>query len=74
MTEEVTYEKHAITIDNVEYYYEDLPEVVQHSVTQLSHCTDELNRLKLELQRVEMQQIGYTTMLKEGMEQFKSGE
>lgn len=71
---EAKFEKHAVTIDEVEYYYEDLPELVQHAITQLSHCTDESNRLKLELQRVEMQQIGYTTMLKEGMEKFKSGE
>ena len=66
MTDEVQ----TITIDDVEYEWEALPDGIKHIVNQISHCRMEVERLVLETQRMEMMQRGYTSELKDGMKEF----
>lgn len=61
-----------ITIDDVDYDWEALPERVRHVINQISYCRGEVERLTLETQRAEMMQRGYTVDLKEAMEEYNS--
>ncbi|REK62020.1 MAG: hypothetical protein DWQ49_03970 [Bacteroidetes bacterium] len=66
----MTDEAQTITIDDVEYEWEALPDGIKHIVNQISHCRNEVERLLLETQRMEMMQRGYTSELKDGMKEF----
>ena len=66
----MTDEAQTITIDDVEYEWEALPDGIKHIVNQISHCRNEVERLILETQRMEMMQRGYTSELKDGMKEF----
>jgi len=66
MTDEVQ----TITIDDVEYEWEALPDGIKHVINQISHCRGEVDRLQLETERAQMMQRGYTEDLKQGMKEF----
>lgn len=68
------FEKQTVTIDDVDYYYEDLPQGVQHAIAQIGYTRNMIEESTLEIQKYEMMQRGYTEMLKEEMEKFKAGE
>lgn len=68
------FEKQLVTIDEEEYYYEDLPQGVQHALMQIGYTRNMIDESKLEVQKYEMMQIGYVQMLKEEMQKYKSGE
>lgn len=68
------FEKQAVTIDDVEYYFEDLPKEVQHALLQIGYTRSKVEEMQLEVQKYEMMQIGYVQMLKEEMEKYKSEE
>lgn len=68
------FEKQTVTIDDVDYYYEDLPAGVQHALVQIGYTRNMIEESQLNAQKYEMMQIGYVQMLKEEMEKFKSGE
>lgn len=63
-------ESRTITIDDVEYEWDALPDGIKHVINQISHCRGEVDRLQLEAQRAEMMQRGYTMELQEGMKEF----
>jgi hypothetical protein len=60
-------ERNMVTIDDVEYVFEDLPQDVQNILAELSYVTDKINDLGVEQQRHDMMRIGYTTKLGELM-------
>jgi hypothetical protein len=68
------FEKQAVTIDDVEYFVEDLPEAVQHALVQIGYTRNMIDETKLQVQKYEMMQIGYIQMLKEEMDKYKAGE
>jgi len=63
-------ESQTITIDDVEYEWDALPDGIKHIINQISHCRGEVDRLQLEAQRAEMMQRGYTMELRESMQEF----
>jgi len=68
------FEKQLVTIDEVEYYYEDLPQGVQHALMQIGYTRNMVEDSQLNAQKYEMMQVGYVQMLKDEMEKFKAGE
>ena len=68
------FEKQLVTIDEEEYYYEDLPQGVQHALMQIGYTRNMIEESQLNAQKYEMMQIGYVQMLKDEMEKYKSGE
>ena len=68
------FEKQTVTIDDVEYFFEDLPEGVRHALVQIGYTRNMVEESKLETQKYEMMQVGYVQMLKEEMERYKAGE
>jgi hypothetical protein len=60
-------ERNMVTIDDVEYVFEDLPQDVQNILAELSYVNDKINDLGVEQQRHDMMRIGYTTKLGELM-------
>ena len=67
----VEYEKQEVTIDNETYFFEDLPQQVQHGLSQISLVRSRKERAILDVQEIEMMEAGYVNMLKEAMIEFK---
>lgn len=63
--------KQKVTIDAVEYVFEDLPQDVQNILAELSYVNDKINDLGVEQQRHEMMKRGYTTQLAEEMKKVQ---
>jgi|SaaInl85LU_5_DNA_1037374.scaffolds.fasta_scaffold135737_1 hypothetical protein len=63
--------RNMVTIDDVEYVFEDLPQDVQNILAELSYVNDKINDLGVEQQRHEMMRIGYTTKLGEEMKKVQ---
>lgn len=63
-------ETQTITIDDVDYEWDALPDGIKHVINQISHSRQEVERLQLEAQRAEMMQRGYTMELQEAMKEF----
>lgn len=64
-------EAQTITIDEVDYEWDSLSEGVKHAVGQIQHCRMQVENARLEVQRCEMMEAGYTAMLKEEMQRMK---
>lgn len=58
-----------ITIDDVSYVYNDLPQDVKNILAEMTYCRDTAQQYKVELQRLDMMERGYTTALAEAMKQ-----
>jgi hypothetical protein len=69
---EQEFEKQQVTIDGVDYYYEDLPKGIQHVLGQIGYARGMKEDTELEVQRYEMMQAGYVVQLKEEMERYLS--
>lgn len=65
-------EQQTITIDDVDYVYENLPEQVKHAIVQIQFCRNKMQEAKLEEEKYDMMQIGYVQMLKDGMDAYKA--
>ena len=57
--------RNLVTIDDVEYVFEDLPQDVQNILAELNYVNDKVNDLQVEQQRHEMMRRGYTAQLAE---------
>lgn len=62
-------QSNTITIDDVEYVYNDLPDKVKIVLSELSYCTTTLNNMQIEFNRLEMMKRGYTMELAEAMKE-----
>ena len=63
-------ETQTITIDEVEYEWEALPDGIKHVINQITHCRGEVERLQLEVERAQAMQRGYTVELQQVMKEF----
>jgi hypothetical protein len=64
-------ERNIVTIDDVEYVFEDLPKDVQNILAELSYVSEKINDLQVEQQRHEMMRAGYTTQLAQEMKKVQ---
>jgi hypothetical protein len=64
-------ERNMVTIDDVEYVFEDLPQDVQNILAELSYTNEKINDLQVEQQRHEMMRLGYTSTLGEEMKKVQ---
>lgn len=64
-------ERNMVTIDDVEYVFEDLPQDVQNILAELSYTNEKINDLQVEQQRHEMMRLGYTSKLGEEMKKVQ---
>ena len=65
-------EQNTVTIDDVEYIFEDLPEAIQHVLGQIQYSRDAVQNATLEVQRLEMMQRGYIAELADRMREFQA--
>jgi hypothetical protein len=72
MSNEPEFEKQEVTIDDVTYYYEDLPETIRHILGEVSVCRSKKEELEKDIQRADMMQAGYVSALKEEMDKYLS--
>ena len=63
--------RNLVTIDDVEYVFEDLPQDVQNILAELNYVNDKVNNLQVEQQRHEMMRRGYTAQLAEEMKKVQ---
>lgn len=63
--------KQTVTIDDVEYVFEELPQDVQNILAELSYVNEKINDLDVEKQRHEMMRRGYTAQLAEEMKKVQ---
>lgn len=63
--------RNLVTIDDVEYVFEDLPQDVQNILAELNYVNDKVNDLQVEQQRHEMMRRGYTAQLAEEMKKVQ---
>lgn len=63
--------RNLVTIDDVEYVFEDLPQDVQNILAELSYVNEKINDLQVEQQRHEMMRRGYTAQLGEEMKKVQ---
>ena len=63
--------RNLVTIDDVEYVFEDLPQDVQNILAELNYVNEKLNDLQVEQQRHEMMRRGYVTQLAEEMKKVQ---
>jgi hypothetical protein len=61
-------EKNTVTIDDKEYVFDELSEIVQHCIRQIEEIRVLTDKSALETQRYTMMGRGYTTALAEEME------
>lgn len=64
-------DRNMVTIDDVEYVFEDLPQDVQNILAELSYTNEKINDLQVEQQRHEMMRLGYTSKLGEEMKKVQ---
>ena len=64
-------ERNMVTIDDVEYVFEDLPEDVRNILAELSYVNEKINDLAVEQQRHEMMRSGYTAVLGQEMKKVQ---
>lgn len=60
-----------VTIDEVEYKFDDLPYEVKHILSQIQFTRDEAYKAELEKQRAYMMQRGYVSELGDAMSRWK---
>lgn len=60
-----------VTIDEVEYKFDDLPYEVKHILSQIQFTRDEAYKAELEKQRADMMQRGYVSELGDAMSRWK---
>lgn len=65
-------EQNMVTIDDIEYVFEDLPEPVQHTLGQIQYTREQVAKANLEAQRFEMMQRGYIAELADRMRDFQA--
>lgn len=63
--------RNIVTIDDVEYVFEDLPQDVQNILAELNFINDKVNELNVEVQRHDMMKRGYITQLAEEMKKVQ---
>ena len=63
--------RNLVTIDDVEYVFEDLPQDVQNILAELNYVNDKVNDLQVEQQRHEMMRRGYIAQLAEEMKKVQ---
>ena len=64
-------ERNMVTIDDVEYVFEDLPEDVRNILAELNYVNEKINDLGVEQQRHEMMRSGYITVLGQEMKKVQ---
>lgn len=65
-------EGYTVTIDEVDYEWDTLPDDVKHAVNMISTARQKVEDAKLETQQYEMMERGYVIELKEAMARFNS--
>ena len=60
-----------VTIDNVEYDWNSLPEDVRNILAELSYVDERINELEVDVQRHRMMKQGYTVQLAEEMKKVQ---
>ena len=65
-------EGYTVTIDEVDYEWDTLPDDVKHAVNMISASRQKVEDAKLETQQYEMMERGYIIELKEAMARFNS--
>ena len=63
--------RNIVTIDDVEYVFEDLPEDVRNILAELNYVNEKINDLGVEQQRHEMMRSGYITVLGQEMKKVQ---
>jgi hypothetical protein len=64
-------DRNMVTIDDVEYVFEDLPEDVRNILAELNYVNEKINDLGVEQQRHEMMRSGYITVLGQEMKKVQ---
>ena len=65
-------EGYTVTIDEVDYEWDTLPDDVKHAVNMISVARQKVEDTKLKVQQNEMMERGYIMELKEAMARFNS--
>lgn len=68
----MTEENYTVTIDEVDYEWNALPDDVKHAVNMISVARQKVEDAKLKVQQNEMMERGYIVELKEAMARFNS--
>ena len=64
-------DRNMVTIDDVEYVFEDLPEDVRNILAELNYVNEKIDDLGVEQQRHEMMRSGYITVLGQEMKKVQ---
>jgi len=65
-------EQNTVTIDDIEYVFEDLPEEIQNTLAEIQYTRDAMAKAQIEAQRAEMTQRGYIARLADLMSEYRS--